>query len=79
MLSIAKSSFSVPMNVSLGIEHDAIVGDFGNRAARGLREQPRAASAAHDVIDLVTMDECGAPASPRGEAFGDHPHDRVEV
>ena len=49
MLSIAKSSFSVPMNVSSGIEHDAVVGDLGNRAAGGEREQPRAAPAAQRV------------------------------
>ena len=35
VLSIAKSSFSVPMNVSSGLEHDAIVGDLGDRAAGG--------------------------------------------
>ena len=79
MLSIAKSSFSVPMNVSSGIEHDAVVGDLGDRAAGGDRQQPRAAPAAQPAVDLVAVDQRAAAAAPRGEAVGRHRDDRVEV
>ena len=47
----------------VGLEHHAVVGDFRNRAARGQREQPRAAPAAHR---RWTSSRCtSAPRRPR--------------
>ena len=40
----------------VGIEHHAVVGDLRDRAARGEREQPRAAPAAQPRVHLVAMD-----------------------
>src|SRR5262249_57179835 len=54
------------------IEDDAIVGDFGDRAARRDREQPRAAPRAHAPVDLVAMHERPAPTAPRRESLAGH-------
>ena len=61
------------------LEHDPVVGDFGNRPTRGLREQPRAAAPAHRAVDFVTMNERRPAAAPRREPFSGHRQHRVEV
>ena len=55
----------------LGIEHDAVVGLFGNRAAGRDRQAPRAAPAAHAAVDFVAMDQRAA----RGRACVANPSD----
>ena len=61
------------------IDDDPVVRDLGDRAARGLREQPRAAAAAHQAVDFVAMDQRGAAAAPRREAVRRHREHGVEV
>ena len=61
------------------LEHDAVVGDLGDRAAGGEREHSRSAAAAHLAVHFVAMDERAAPPALRRESVGDHLHDRVEV
>ena len=56
------------MNVSPGIEHHPIVGDFRDGAARRDREHPRAAAAAQPGVDLVAVHQRAAAAAPRREA-----------
>ena len=60
------------------VEHDAVVGDLRDGAARGLRQQPRAAPAAHRAMDLVAMEQRGAAAAPGREPLGRHGDHRVE-
>ena len=79
MLSTAKSSLTVPMIWFSGSSSTVIVGVVGDRAAGGQRGRARAAPAAQNAIDRVAMDERAAPAAPRGEALGEHAHDRVEI
>ena len=63
MLSMAKSSLTVPTSVALGLEHDLVVGVVGDRAAGGERGQARAAAAAQHAVDRVAMQY--ARARPR--------------
>ena len=72
MLSTAKSSFTV----RLGLEQHLIVGGIGNGAPRnGERRQARSPPRAEDTIYCIMVDERAAPAA---EAFGEHPHQRIE-
>ena len=63
----------------LRLEQDLVVGGVGNRAAGGERGRSRAAPATQDVIDPVAMNERATPAPARGEAFGQHADDGIEV
>ena len=72
MLSIAKSSFTVPTTLSSGSSSTLVVGVVGNRAAGRDRRQPRAAPAAQHAVDRVVMQQRAAPAAPRREALGEH-------
>ena len=61
------------------VEDHAVVGDFGNGAARRDGEQPCASTAAHAPVDLVAMDERALPPAPGGETLGRHRQHGVEV
>jgi hypothetical protein len=70
MLSIAKSSWIVPTNVLVGLEHDAVVGVVGDRAARRDRREPGAAPRAEPAVDPIAV-QVGARASLLGrDALG---------
>ena len=56
---MAKSSLSVPRNSLVGIEHDAVIGDFGNRAARGQRGQARRPLGEHAAAHFVAVNQAG--------------------
>ena len=78
MLSTAKSSLTVPMNVSLGSSNHAVIRVVCDRAAGGQRDKTRAAASAHAPVDGVAMDQRTAPAPLGAEALGEHAHDIVE-
>ena len=63
----------------LGLEHDAIVGVVGNRAARGDRGQARRPPPPQLRVHFVAMHQRAAPAAPGREALGEHAHDGVEL
>ena len=60
------------------LEDDAVVGDLGDRAARRLGEEPRAAAAANGGVDLVAVHQRRAAAAAGGEAVGRHLQHAVE-
>ena len=62
----------------LGFEQHLIVGGVGDGAARGERGGSGAAPAAQHMIDGVVMQQCPAPAAPRGEALREHGDHRIE-
>ncbi len=66
-------------DVVLGLQHHLIVGGVGDRAAGGQRRRPRPAPAPQHMVDGVVMNERAAPAPARGEAVGQHLHDRIEI
>ena len=65
MLSIAKSSLTVPTNGVVGIGDHAVVGDLGDRAAGGERGEPRAAAAAQHAVDAVAVQQRAARGRAR--------------
>ena len=62
-----------------GLEHDLVVGEVGDRAARGHRRQPRSLAGAQHAVHRVLVEIGPAPAAPRGEAGREHLDDGVEV
>ena len=68
MLSIAQSSFTRADRGVVGIEHDLVVAELGNRAARHERRQARAAPAAQPPVHLVAVQARAALAARRLEA-----------
>ena len=63
----------------VGIEHDPVIGDVWNGAARSQRRHARRSLREHAAVHLVAMDQAAAPSAPRRETLGEHPHHRVEV
>ncbi len=63
----------------LGLEHDTIVSDLGDRPTRHQRQQTRSASSAQRPVDLVSMHERRSPAPRRRKSIRDHRDDGVEV
>ena len=63
----------------VGIEHDLVVAELRDRAARAQRRQARAAPAAQPAVHLVAVQVGGAPALGRVEAVGQHREHGLEV
>ena len=61
------------------LEDHPVVGEFRDRAAGRLRQQPRAAPAAHHAVHLVAMQQRRAPAPSRAEAVGGHGDHGIEI
>ena len=64
---------------ALRFQHHEIVGGVRDRAAGGERNQPRAAPRAQLAMHGVAVQVGGTHAAARGETFGQHAHDRVEI
>ena len=64
----------------VGLEDDAVVGDFGDRAAGG-RARAAARRGGRGAVPLTSSrwTSARAPAAPRREAVGEHRDDGVEV
>ena len=63
----------------VGVEHDPVVGDIGNGAARRQRGQARRSLGHDPPVHLVAMDQPATAPAPRREALGEHPEHGVEV
>ena len=62
----------------VGLGFHLVVEGVGNGAAAGQRRQAGAAAGAQPAVDRVQVQVGAAPPAARGEAFGQHPHHRVE-
>ncbi len=63
----------------VGIGHHLVVRRLRNGAARGERDEPRAAPAPQHAVDAVAMQVGAATAAAGLDPVGEHLHDRVEV
>ena len=72
MLSMAKSSFTVPTSEPVRLLDDLVVGGVGDRAAAGDRGEPRAAARAQAAVHAIAVQVRRAPAAPRRDALGEH-------